>query len=59
MKIRLLMVAEIEVPDQPEPTQAALSQILDLGEQAKVEFYEPAVGRTLERAGCRCVEVFY
>ena len=59
MKIRVLLVAEIEVADEPEAETEALGLIQNFGEKADIEFSEPAFGRTFENRGCKSVEVFY
>ncbi|HET9178603.1 MAG TPA: hypothetical protein VFQ24_09650 [Terriglobia bacterium] len=59
MRVKLLLVAEIEVMDGSDPESAALSRIQGLGHSADIEFYPPAIGRSIETGGSRSVEVFY
>jgi len=61
MVVKLLLVAEIELPDEtPDPENAALLRI-DALEQGSdgITFWQPAIGATFERSGSKSVEVFY
>ncbi len=59
MTVKLLLVAEIEVLNESDPELAALTRIRNLGDAEDIEFYLPAVARTVEGGGSRSVEVFY
>lgn len=59
MKIRMLLVAEIEVADEPEAEAKALRLIQNFGEDVNIEFSRPSFGRTFESCGCKSVEIFY
>lgn len=59
MKVKLLLVAEVEVQDERDPKSAALSRVRGLAESLDIEFYPPGIGRTTEVEGSKSVEVFY
>jgi hypothetical protein len=61
MLVKLLIVAEVEVPDgAPEPESAALLRLEALQDSADgVTFWEPALGRTVHYGDSKSVEVFY
>ena len=59
MRVKLLLVAEVEVPDEADAESKALSRVQDLVESRDIEFYPPAIGRSIETKGSRSVEVFY
>jgi hypothetical protein len=58
MVVKLLLVAEVEVPDEtPNPEDTALTRIdaIDLSSHG-ITFWQPAV---FQRSGSKSVEVFY
>lgn len=55
----MLLVAEIEVADEPEAEAKALRLIQNFGEDVNIEFSRPSFGRTFESCGCKSVEIFY
>ena len=61
MIVKLLLVAEVEVSDDTlDPEDAALRRIesLDLSLHG-IDLWQPAIGPTIEEAGCKHVEVYY
>ncbi len=61
MIVKLLLVAEVQLPDDTrDPESAALSLVEALEQGAdNITFWEPAIGATSERMGSKSVEVFY
>ena len=61
MLVKLLLVAEVEVPDNADdPEDAAMERVEELeGKLEDISFWQPAIGGTVDRGGCKSVEVFY
>jgi hypothetical protein len=61
MVVKLLLVAEIELPDEtPDPESAALIRVDALERSLEgITFWQPAIGATFERSGSKSVQVFY
>jgi hypothetical protein len=61
MVVKLLLVAEVDLPDDTtDPENAAMLQVDALEQDSHgITFSQPAIGATFERSGCKSVEVFF
>jgi hypothetical protein len=61
MKVMLLLVAEVELPENGSETRdAALKRVQTLVEVTDdITFYTPAIGWVTESRGTKSVQVFY
>jgi len=61
MVVKLLLVAEVELPDETQDPESTALLRIDAVEQNShgFTFWQPAIGATVERSGSKSVEVFY